>query len=388
MSTSKILHETKVMRRFLALGLFLVVSLVVGLGGWAAMASIEGAVLASGEIVQEGKNKLVQHDETGVIKTVHVLEGQLVHSGDLLISLDGTAIFAEREVLRKRIFEQVVKRKRLRTMRDGKKRFVLSKEFLKKNDRQVDLQQIITVQRNLFSNIQKQQQNKRLQLNERIGHLKKEIKGLDIQVASQRKEARLLDREINILRKLKRKRLTAPARYNQLLRDRTGTDAEVGRLQAAIARTKGQIIEANLQLIETTESFRRDALKELEQSEGIVLELKEKYLAANHRLKALEIKSPYTGYVHELKAHTLRGVVGAGEVLMQIVPKSKLLTVEARVQPRDIDQVKLKLCWCYSLHCAQSKINTAGHWLCDICLSQSQPGRGHWSALFHSTTGD
>lgn len=43
--------------------------------------------------------------------------------------------------------------------------------------------------------------------------------------------------------------------------------------------------------------------------------------------------------VHELAIHTLGGVVTAGETVMQIVPISDDLVVDAKIQPHDIDQL-------------------------------------------------
>jgi HlyD family secretion protein len=39
--------------------------------------------------------------------------------------------------------------------------------------------------------------------------------------------------------------------------------------------------------------------------------------------------------------HTVGGVVGAGEVLMLIVPEADALEIEARIEPHNIDQVRV-----------------------------------------------
>jgi HlyD family secretion protein len=45
--------------------------------------------------------------------------------------------------------------------------------------------------------------------------------------------------------------------------------------------------------------------------------------------------------VHQSSVHTLGGVIGAGETIMMIVPRADKLSVEARVAPQDIDQLRL-----------------------------------------------
>jgi membrane fusion protein, type I secretion system len=44
--------------------------------------------------------------------------------------------------------------------------------------------------------------------------------------------------------------------------------------------------------------------------------------------------------VHQLAAHTIGGVVRAGDPIMEVVPDSDDLQIEARLQPNDIDQVR------------------------------------------------
>ena len=45
--------------------------------------------------------------------------------------------------------------------------------------------------------------------------------------------------------------------------------------------------------------------------------------------------------VHQLDVHTVGGVVSAGQQIMLIVPAADRLIVEAKVQPQDIDQVRI-----------------------------------------------
>jgi HlyD family secretion protein len=57
-------------------------------------------------------------------------------------------------------------------------------------------------------------------------------------------------------------------------------------------------------------------------------------------LKHIDIRAPQSGRVHEMSVHTVGGVIGAGETVMLIVPEDDSLSIEAKVSPNDIDQLR------------------------------------------------
>src|SRR5262249_48151680 len=52
------------------------------------------------------------------------------------------------------------------------------------------------------------------------------------------------------------------------------------------------------------------------------------------------IRAPQDGIVHQLAVHTVGGVIAPGETIMLIVPDADALTVEAKIAPQDIDQIR------------------------------------------------
>lgn len=80
-------------------------------------------------------------------------------------------------------------------------------------------------------------------------------------------------------------------------------------------------------------------LKDLRETQGKIAELKERVTAAEDQLKRVDLRAPQAGTVHQLAVHTVGGVIGNGEIIMQIVPRADELVVEAKVAPSDIDQV-------------------------------------------------
>ena len=126
-----------------------------------------------------------------------------------------------------------------------------------------------------------------------------------------------------------------------LERDAVRLAGERNTLISTIAQAKGKITETELQIIQIDQDMRTEIGKELADIRGKTSELMEKKVAAEDQLKRVDIRAPQDGAVHELAVHTVRGVVGQGEIIMLIVPKGEVLTVEVKIAPQDIDQVHL-----------------------------------------------
>ena len=66
---------------------------------WACWGTIDIVASAPGKILPSGRTKVVQPLESGVVRAIHVDDGDRVKAGDLLIELDPTAVEADRQRL-------------------------------------------------------------------------------------------------------------------------------------------------------------------------------------------------------------------------------------------------------------------------------------------------
>ena len=131
-------------------------------------------------------------------------------------------------------------------------------------------------------------------------------------------------------------------RVTALERDAARLEGERGSLVSSIAQTKGKMTETELQILQIDQDLRTEVGKELAEIRGKLAELVEKRVAAEDQLKRVDIRAPQDGVVHQLSVHTVGGVITPnGEPLMLIVPEADALTVEAKIQPQDIDQVRI-----------------------------------------------
>ena len=138
-----------------------------------------------------------------------------------------------------------------------------------------------------------------------------------------------------------KKNLVTIMRYSQLHRDEARIKGERGQLTASLASARGKISELELQILQIERDFRAEVLKDLRDTQGRLAEIRERLTAAEDQLNRIELKAPQSGIVHQLSVHTVGGVIANGELVMQIVPITDKLIVEAKVSPSDIDQIAL-----------------------------------------------
>ena len=69
---------------------------------WAALGKVDVVATATGKIVVNGRTKVIQPAETGVVRAIHVRDGATVRAGDVLIELDPTINVAELDHAEKR----------------------------------------------------------------------------------------------------------------------------------------------------------------------------------------------------------------------------------------------------------------------------------------------
>jgi len=179
------------------------------------------------------------------------------------------------------------------------------------------------------------------QLRQRIGQLGEEIGGLQAQLNAKQQEIVLVQRELKGARQLWDKNLMPITKLTALEREATRLEGERGLLTANVAQSKGKISELELQIIQIDRDLASEVSKDLREVEGKIGELVEKKVAAEDQLKRIDIRAPQDGTVHQSTAHTVGGVVPAGDPIMLIVPDTDTLMVEAKVQPQDIDQLQL-----------------------------------------------
>ncbi len=317
---------------------FGVIILLVGiLGGAAATIKIKGAVIASGRIVVESSIKRIQHREGGIVREIHVREGQKVSSGDLLVRMDNTMPRTNLTIIQKRLYELWSQEARLTAERDGRTEFDAAAVAVASLVREFDT--IQQGQRTLLGARLTSRNTHKAQLVEQIKQYEEQITGLEVQRDAKAEEIRLIKQELNDLSGLLGKGLIEKSRITALKRERARLEGERGRFISEVAQSGQAISERRIQVLQIDEDMRSEVVEHLQAVRAEIAELEEQRIAAKEQLSRVEIRAPRAGVVHQLAVHTVGGVIAPGEDLMAIVPQEDMLVIEARISPTDIDQM-------------------------------------------------
>jgi HlyD family secretion protein len=324
--------------RRVAVSVGLISLLVFGIGGWAAVSKLQGAVIAPGNVVVESNSKKVQHPTGGVVGAIHVKSGQWVDAGEVVIRLDDTQTRANLGVLTSQLTELMGRKARLIAERDGLAEIVFPDAF---GSSHPDAEHVAEGERRLLEARRKSADSQKAQLKERIGQFNSEIEGLKRQEMAKSRELELIKDELDRVERMFKQQLTPYTRVLAMQRDWARVEGEHGALLSQIARAGGQISEIELKIIEIDDTIRTEAQKELRDLEARIAELSERRIAAEDMLKRIDIRAPQSGIVHALSVHTVGGVIGPGETVMEIVPIEDQKVIEVRLAPTDIDQVTI-----------------------------------------------
>lgn len=316
---------------------YLILFLTFGLfGSWAVFAPLDSAALAPGVVTVKSYRKTVQHLEGGIVKALHVRDGDVVQAGDVLVELDGTQTLAELEMVRSQLIAARAMENRLMAERDGQERVEFAPTPEGGDPRVIEAQEN---ERRIFTARRSSRLGEIDVLKKRKVQLEEQIRGFQDVIASKQELARSYQSEIGDLNELLKEGFVDKQRLLEQERSVTRLRSEVADLKSSIAQTRLQIGETELQIAQLEKNFVTEVVNQLAEVQTQVFDLSERLSAVQDRANRIQIRAPESGMVLGMKVHTVGGVVGPGTPLLDIVPASEDLIVEAQISPIDIDRI-------------------------------------------------
>jgi HlyD family secretion protein len=324
-------------RQPLVLGLAILVFCIGGFAVWAGLAPLEGAVVVSGSFVATGQNKLVQHLEGGILRDLLIAEGDLVEAGQPLLRLDPTPAQAKLRRL-------TVRNNRLILMKAGLEAELAGKSDIPMPDG-VDAsdREILAIYRRQVIELgsrRSKQLSEEAVLGKEIAGLEESIGGFDAQAASMKERLALFREELADKNVLLQRQLIRKTEVLAIQRSEAAVFGELGGLTARIADARERIARANQQIEHLRSLAVQKAIEELRATESELDDVQEQLRAARDVVERTEVRAPVRGIVVKLYQHTPGGVIGAGAVILELLPVNDELVIEARLNPSEILNVR------------------------------------------------
>jgi HlyD family type I secretion membrane fusion protein len=321
------------------MGLAVMVLFFGGLGGWAAYAPLNGAVVAPAVVKVDGNRKTIQHLDGGIVRELRVREGDRVAAGQTVIVLDDTQQRAAVTMLSQQLDAYRAQQARLLAERDEAAEIVFPADLMRRRG-DAHVAPILDAEAKQFAIRRASLAGQVSVLQQRIQQLDEQIRGAQAQEASQREQLGLVREQLKDQRYLMERGLTQRPRVLELERTASAILGREGELAGIVAKARQEIGEVELQIIQTRNTRMTEIAKDLRDTQDKLLDLPPKLQAAEDVLYRTELRSPYAGYVVGLSVFSVGGVIGKGEKVMDIVPTRNDLTVEANVNVDDIHEVR------------------------------------------------
>ena len=324
------------------LGLFVAGLFFILFLGWAALAPMDAAAYANGQLVVSGQRQSVQHRDGGVVAVINVKEGQRVKKGDLLIELAAADVRAQERALAAQMINYQAQRARLEAELSGSPIIHWPAEFNQATGtRRAEVDEAIRVQSNEFRARRSLLVAQSSVLGQQSAQANESATGYRAQMVSSAEQERLIQQEIDSLKEVAAKGFVSQTRIRALERAKADLQGQRGQYQASVAEARASAGGGRLRQIEAQKTYRERASSELREVEFALGELTPKYRAASDQLERLRIRAPTSGTVIGLNVFTVGGVIAAGQTLMDIVPDKADLVAGVRVSTDDADDLRV-----------------------------------------------
>ncbi|MFC7537812.1 HlyD family type I secretion periplasmic adaptor subunit [Sphingomonas sp. GCM10030256] len=309
--------------------------------GWAALAPLDAAAMAPGRLVVSGQRQTVQHPTGGVVAQIFVKEGAKVRRGDVLIQLAAAETRGQERALAGQAISLLAQRARLQAEQMGQRTIVPPPEFAGLTGQNaVDAQRATAIQASQLRTRLATLSAQTRVLGQQESQAYSQGSGYNQNAAAIQQQIRSLEEELNSLREVAEKGFVSKSRVRALERARADLQGQLAQNRATVATSSSQAGQSRLQMLEARNTYQERVASELRDINNALADTLPKWEAARDQLNRSAIRAPATGTVVGLTVFTPGGVIGAGEKLMDIVPDRTPLTIEARINPNDADDLR------------------------------------------------
>lgn len=302
---------------------------------WASFGTVDIVAVASGKIIPSDRTKTIQPLEIGVVRAIHVQDGQSVKAGDTLVELDPTLNAAALDQSKRDLMSVRLTIARLKAalsrLDDPLSAFSPSGEFPP---------DMVQMHRQFLISQTSEQKAKLATIDGQIAQKRAERATIQASIEKLKIALEPLGQRVEVRKQLFDKQLGSKLAYLSDLQELVGHKQEIV-VQESRFHEADAAIGALMELrTKTAAEFQRGLFDELDKAEQKAAALEQEVVKADTRTRMQTLKAPVDGVVQQLAVHTVGGVVTPAQPLMIVVPAESKLEIDAMVSNKDIGFVE------------------------------------------------
>ena len=313
-----------------AIGGAIILFLLMALA-WAIFGQVDIVATASGRVIPTGRSKVIQPLEGGIVRAIHVQNGDAVKAGDVLIELDPTESDADRNRLAGEVMQSRLEAARLEALlsgnRDPQDAFTAPAE--------ADAGQI-ALNRQLIGSAVAEYSAKLAELDRQVARERANRDAVMANIEKVEAVLPLLREQLEMRRTLFERNVGSKLSYLDAEERAVEMERELS-VQQSRAKEAESAAAAALEARHKAEAEQRSGwLSALAEAHAKVAALTQDLVKADQHRREQALVAPIDGVVQQLTVHTVGGVVRPADTLLVLVPTDSPLEVEAAIASADI----------------------------------------------------
>ena len=313
----------------------LIVSFFAGVIIWAGLSNIDELARGEGKVIPSEKIQTLQNLDGGIVSHILVKESEHVVKDQPLMRIDTTRFKATIEENRQAYWAFLVKKIRLEAEyeinpKEKTPTLIFPKELEEKASN------FIKNEKDIFNARIGEFQSALNILETQLGQKVQEIVELRGKESQLKQSRELTLEELETVEKLVKSGAKSKIELITIKKTLNTINGDLKATQLSMPRAKLAIEESKSKLVEKLKNFKSEAVSELQEVGGELKKLESKLVSEKDKLDKTVIKSSVNGIIKLIKINTIGGVVKSGMDLIEIVPDSDVLLIEAKIDPKDI----------------------------------------------------
>jgi len=295
---------------------------------WAKQSELEEVTRGEGRVVPFGKIQIVQSLEGGIVDAIHVSVGDRVEKGQLLLNIDDTSFTASVGEIDARQKALTGKIARLKAEFEGRSQISFPETLRETSPG------IIASETRLF-------RLRRNSLYDELGVLRARKEQREQEYAELRSAEGNISQGLGLAQdefqlNQRASDLVPESEMIRMRRETSRLEGELSANKTNQVRAEAAVREAKGLIAKEQTAYREKAQAELTEAQADLSVILAGSQAADDRVDRAGLKAPVDGIINTIHVNTLGGVVQPGSDLIEIVPYSGTIQIEARIKPQDI----------------------------------------------------